>query len=387
MKRILPLLIASPILMAFAPHADAAKIAGKAARLRPHFLKPGAVKSRIVANLVPAVFSIPQAPTSPGSSGTSNFFSGSFSSGSVIIFANSGSSIKTGSGTLNISGNGTLTQGNVSLDQGTVANWSGGTLNLGGSGGVIVSTSDPLVISPGNLLTINSNSVTGGTVSLTGGNSTIAIGGGTTFPVLELNGDSISGGPISTQGGILHVATGVTTSYSGVVFTASNLLGLRGRFILNTGQSGILGFWVDLDHDGVFELAEGGVLGTENSNVIFTSGNIVSTGWTVSDFFDGPILTKSGTGSLTIEGTAGDGLLGIPTLAGTSDLEASQTLDSLVINNGAVITLDALSLVPPFLNTAAGTSAALAAVPEPGSTFLLAIGALAASRVGRRRLR
>jgi hypothetical protein len=98
---------------------------------------------------------------------------------------------------------------------------------------------------------------------------------------------------------------------------------------------------------------------------------------------------------LTIETAAGDGKLAVHVLEGTLDFEASQVLDTLVIDGGATVTISALSSPPApaedgglvaigseagdFPEAVQAESGQIAtggvhAVPEPGALGLLTLG-------------
>ena len=116
-------------------------------------------------------------------------------------------------------------------------------------------------------------------------------------------------------------------------------------------------------------------------------------------------LTKTGNGTLTLSGTqdydtlhVAAGNLNLDNLLGTggstltvdattnTNISVSQTLAALNIGDGAVVTLGgpALSPAPSFADLSGGAALGAAAVPEPGSLSLLAMGALAFLRRRRR---
>ena len=117
-----------------------------------------------------------------------------------------------------------------------------------------------------------------------------------------------------------------------------------------------------------------GTIDSNGFNVRISSGTIFTRDRNLlTDGLAGTVLTKTGSGTLTIDPGAGDGSVSVNVLNGTLDFEAGQTLDALVISGDATALS---SLNPP---------AAPAPVPEPASAILLVIGALAVSRSRRRR--
>jgi hypothetical protein len=107
------------------------------------------------------------------------------------------------------------------------------------------------------------------------------------------------------------------------------------------------------------------------------------------------VFNKDGTGTLTVETAVGDGFAAVHVLEGTLDFEASQTLDTLVIDAGAIVTISSLASPPSpaddgglaaasspdneHAESAAGAgggvqAGGVQAVPEPGALSLLTLG-------------
>ena len=318
----LPLLAASSILSVLGLHAEAGMIATNSRVLSPRLFGPGTF-GRARAGSVPTG-AIKLAGASNEIAPTdldTNFYGGTLGAGTVNVL---GGTITT-NWWLNISRTGA---GTLTLDGNSGNNMViGGGANLAGN-----QTLDSLAIDSNAVVILNPFTPPSASGIPTLGNTGFVNGG-----ILTVGGGTLSNGTVNLVGGTITA-----------------------------------GSWTNVG-SGTIQINGNG------SNVRVTGVNLFVGGETTpSDGWSGN-LVKTGTGALTLEGS-----LGIHVVGGTLDFEAGQTLDSVVIDSGAIVTLDTLSspLAAPVAAIAATSS-----VPEPASAILLVIGAFAASRVGRRRLR
>ncbi len=317
-----PLLAASSILSMLGPHAEAGVIAANSRVLSPRLFGPGTF-GRARAGSVPTG-AIRLAGASNEIAPTvldTNLYGGTLSAGTVNVL---GGTITANWWTnLSRTGAGTLT-----LD----GNSGNNMVNGGGANLAVDQTLDSLVIDSNAVVTLNPLTPPSASGTLTLENTGFVNGG-----ILTVGSGTLSNGTVNLVGGTITA-----------------------------------GSWTNVG-SGPIQISGNG------SNVRVTGVNLFVSGETTpSDGLSGS-LVKTGTGTLALEGR-----LGIHVVGGTSGFEAGQTLDSFVIDSGAIVVLDTISS-PPVAPVAA--NAATSSVPEPASAILLVIGALAASRVGRRRLR
>ena len=301
-------------------------------------------------------------------------------------------------GTVNLSGTGVIqkTGGGGTFD---IGSWNGGggavtpvTGTLNQSGGSVINTvSDTHIgrdtgvvglwdISDGTatLARLNVGNDGTGTLTMTGGRIEA------TSVYVGANGPST--GTANLDGGVLATqfieAGGGTAS---LAFDGGTLeaIGDESNFIRNF-DDGATHSAIEIE-DGDATIDDGGFI------VRITASNVIANpGDTTIDGLAGTVLNKDGTGTLTIEGAAGDGNLTVRALDGDLDFESSQNLDALVIASGATVTLSAPSTPPAPAELVAGGPEDLAgddsgvvaaagdvhAVPEPGTLGLLTIGLL-----------
>ena len=233
-----------------------------------------------------------------GGDNTSTSFQGSISG--------SGGLIKTGSGTLSLSGNSYTGPTSV----------SGGILRLLGGGVLSDTASVTLANAAGVTLDLNGYAETMG--SLTGGGASggnVALGGG----ILILGGDNSSttfAGAITGAGSLTKNGTGIfnlagLNTYSGPTTISAGTLLLTGLGTLPDATAVVLAnsTGVTLDLNGASEtigsLAGGGLNG---GAVLLGAGSLTTGGNNSTTIFPGSIsgsggLTKTGTGTLTLSGS------------------------------------------------------------------------------------
>ena len=305
---LLPLLVASPILAALAPHADAGAIALDSRVLRPRLLSPASFRQANRAGVPGSVFR--------GSVATaaSTAINNSLLSGGTLNIG--GGVIKTGAGTISL-GSGSLLTRWESTEPATALRWADG---------------------------LNSATLTGGTVNANGGVVTQSTW-------LDLG--SVSG------------ATLVVRQHEPDFIRGFTSIGGSGAISVPVGP---------------------GTIDTNGFNVRIAGGNgltLLDTA-TLANGLNGSVLTRTGSGTLTLGDRTGfrvvsDGIL---------DFGSSQTLDALTITDGAIVNLSTLPIppVPAGVNGGSITIApAPAQVPEPGTAILFTFGLLAASQVRRPR--
>ena len=196
---------------------------------------------------------------------------------------------------------------------------------------------------------------------------------GSVFRRLEANVSSAINDALNVNGGTIKTGSGTLTLDNSGFINGGILTAGGGTLSLYSGS--VLSFW---DHSAIRLFPTSGLGGTIDTNgfgVTISGGTILTRNADpLTDGLAGTVLTKTGSGTLTIDSGAGDGSVSVHVLNGTLDFEAGQTLDALVISGDSSVTL--VSLNPP---------AAPAPVPEPASAVLLIVGALSASRSRRRR--
>ena len=277
------------------------------------------------------------------------------------------------------------TVGNVQFDGGTIqakdfvyaggtasVNFNGGTVKAGQNQADFFNNFNPGMseIQAGGLI-FNSNGFTAtannsmdGVGALTKiGNGTLALTAASTYAggtvinagTLKINANAalgnVAGGVAINNNAILQASAPVTTSRTVTLGTGGGQIDTNGQTVTLAVGSSVTGTTLR-----VADSAGGGVL---NINGGQTYGALVTNGGITN------VRTALGSGTSTITANA------------TTNIYVSQTLASLTIGNGAVVTFgDGL----PF-STGPGKSAASfggnpGVVPEPGSIGLLVVGAL-----------
>lgn len=273
--------------------------------------------------------------TQTGGSYNSTAASTAGGAGGIRLGENAG-----GSGLWDISG------GNATADFISVGWTGGGSGELRVSGSGVVTAENNVIVGEGGAGTVNLN---GGTLRTT----TLVAGG--------------SAHQFNFNGGTLKA------------------LADNGNFIQGFGSANLS------------VLAGDGTIDTNGHDVrIQASSSFANPGDTAIDGLAGNVLNKTGLGQLTVEGTAGDGFLAVRVIGGVLDFESNQTLDTLVIEAGATVTLSTLSSPPSppeaavlaagdslAASSLASSGSGASAVPEPGLLSLLSLGV--ASLFARRR--
>ena len=295
----------------------------------------------------------------------------------------------------------------------------------GSSATAVISSGADLTV--GDFAIATTTSAVEGSLTITGAGSTLTQ---TLANVITLGAASGSKGTIN----VLSAAV-LTTGGSGLVVNATGTLNIQGGTvhilgpITRNGTSTFIFISGALDIVDNFTVGTGGLLGTNvtfNSNQQFTTtakttinatrtltlnntnfstgalvinGTLAYTGTAASTLGAATgtgTVTKTNTGTLTVTGALGTGGIDVNANGGTTRFTVSETLESLSIGAGAVVTLDSaapasleeiavgeLSQTLPLFDEPgifAGESARLAgdspqAVPEPGALGLLVLGA------------
>ena len=269
-------------------------------------------------------------------------------------------------------------------------NISGGILNpnflevgADGAGTAMVSGTAQVLATQ---VTIGTRDTGVGVVTVTGGlfksNGKIAVGG-------DQSGGT---GTLNANGGVIQAQYLTALEASDAVNSAT--LSVNGGTLRALGNEAdfIRGFSGTGTHSAIDILAGDATIDSGTFNIRITGSSVIANpGDALINGLAGTVLNKEGTGQLTIEGAAGDGFLAVHAKAGILDFESSQTLDALVIDGGATVTLSDLSSPPaPPAPAAAAFDTGIAAasvlgVPEPGAIGLLLVSAL--GMLGRRRLK
>ena len=269
-------------------------------------------------------------------------------------------------------------------------NISGGILNpnflevgADGAGTAMVSGTAQVLATQ---VTIGTRDTGVGVVTVTGGlfksNGKIAVGG-------DQSGGT---GTLNANGGVIQAQYLTALEASDAVNSAT--LSVNGGTLRALGNEAdfIRGFSGTGTHSAIDILAGDATIDSGTFNIRITGSSVIANpGDALINGLAGTVLNKEGTGQLTIEGEAGDGFLAVHAKAGILDFESSQTLDALVIDGGATVTLSDLSSPPaPPAPAAAAFDTGIAAasvlgVPEPGAIGLLLVSAL--GMLGRRRLK
>ena len=240
------------------------------------------------------------------------------------------------------------------------------SLNLTGSLGVTMSGSGSLKLTSGGLIGNTTGAISGGTLE---GSSGTAGAPGTPGPgelIIITPANLTIGSVIANNGG----ATGLTKAGPGTLtLTGSNTY--SGATTIGAGT---------LQVGGTGTLGTGPV--TDDSALLFNPSGVSTFGGVISGFGS---LTKYGGGALVLSGS-NDYTGGTMVDAGTLYVTTSDTIadgTSLTVGAGGQFVFDPSAAAAPG---EALTGAVVAAVPEPGTLLLLAVGALAAGfGVWRRR--
>ena len=290
----------------------------------------------------------------------------------------SAGTVSAGGGWFGIANDGTGSSGLYDISGGSLT-VTAGTIELGADG-------------VGELRVSGTGQVTANRIAAgfrAAGNGTLAITGGSVTANDRVTVGNAGAGTAKLNGGVLK------TNYIEAGGGSADLSFDGGTLqALSSNADFIRGFTNSGGHSAIKLLAGDGTIDSNGFDVRITAANVISNpGDTAINGLLGTVLNKKGAGQLTLEGPAGDGFLAVHAIAGILDFESDQTLDALVIENGAIVTISALSS-PPAPAQAAGAlfeeSSSLSAtpvqgVPEPGTIGLLLASAL--GMMGRRNRR
>jgi autotransporter-associated beta strand protein len=271
-----------------------------------------------------------------------------------------------GAGSLTKAGTGTLTLNNADTYTGKTTINSGGSLQLGDgtTNGTIASTSG---ITDNGTLIVNEGSATtlGSSITGTGG---VIVDGTNSTPVVTFSGTNVYSGTTVVNSGNLDA--GSTSAFGG---TGLSAVTLNGDGVLSLlGFNNTIGSLASASATSALSLSGGATLTVGGNNTSTTFAGEISGG-------GGGILTKVGTGTLTLSNTTvfvgaynggtniNGGAISISADAGLGADPASATANNLNFNGGtldttATFTLNANRGVT--LNSAGGTFA-----PSSGTTL------------------
>ena len=299
------------------------------------------------------------------SSSTIYIVSGSFDVGDVVAGTDllvsssmataphQGALVKTGNGTMTLTGSGGTTTAATTI--------SGGTLQIG-NGGTTGSLSTSSAITNNATLSFNrSNTVTQGTdfaSAISGSGSVIQAGSGT----LVLNGTNTYSGTTTVSGGTLQVATGgsLTATTNVTVNTGGTLLlSGTGNQINNAATVTLAGGTIQTNGASSINETVGALTLSSTSTIDFgtlAGGNTLSFGDSSAAPWSGTLNVwnwTSGTDHLFF-GSSSSGLTGTQ----LTQINLYSDSGSTFLSNGGI--------------SASGEISAISAVPEPSSVFVAA---------------
>ena len=277
-----------------------------------------------------------------------------------------------GVGVLNVSGTATLnynqqlTIGSGTNGNGTV-NQTGGAVNVnsnwfalaagGGSSGKYITSAGTLTVLAG--LEVGADGVglldISGTAVVTANNVAVGVrdaGVGT----IKITGGRLHSNDRIALGGDQSGGKGTLDLLGGVVET--RYIYAQDEAVLNLGPGTLratgteTNFLRDFNgvglHSAINLVGTGPTIDTAGFDVRITTSSVFSdTDASTVDGLLGTVLKKTGAGTLTIETAVdGNGTVSLQALAGITDFEASQTLDTLDIAGGAIVTLSTLASPP-----------------------------------------
>ena len=330
----------------------------------------------------------------------------------VLGFVISG--VFTVTGTANAINANAVSLGNVTGNNAAGTSATNGTLNFGGGTFLVnnnVAMATWLTNTVGTPATMGILNITGGTFTIGGNvtratgdearsNSFVNVAGGALDMQNQACGDTTQGTITASQlafrsGTLTDIAsailTATTATNSGVAGTVGDALIVRDTTIaFPIALSGATGGNIH------YEAAGGGTGGAISGALDFGNAarivNVEDNAGATNDLTltgaitNAPIVTKIGAGKLLIDTVLGGGTTILNAKVGETHLAQSQTLAELNIDDGAIVTVADVPPTPPAPGFDDATLVApAAAVPEPGTLSLLALGALNFLRSAKRR--